>query len=343
MSEDGYPLTPPRAWFDDPKLPGKTPLTITASGRVYGHLAAWGECHRDVTMRECVLAPHSRQEYAPYHLGGVVTAEGDLVQVGKIVMDTRHADIRLGYSATVTHYDDTGAEVAVVRAGEDEYGIWLAGAVVPEATPQKVAKLRRSPLSGDWRRERGSLELTAALAVNAPAFPVYTLENDEQMALVAAGTIMPIHDEFVPPTGIAFTADDVDTVYQEVKRRLVEDEAKAERAQRLKDIQEDEEIFAQRRRAVRLAGVFAADPDAPTPAPAPAPAVASAPTPAGEPVPEPDPGATDLLIAQNADAQYSVVPEAGVEEPAPAAAAPAAPVAPVAPVPAPTAPPAPAV
>src|SRR4029453_17472242 len=65
MSEEGYPLTPPRAWFDDPKLPGKTPLTITASGRVYGHLAAWGECHRNVTMGECVLAPHSRQESAP--------------------------------------------------------------------------------------------------------------------------------------------------------------------------------------------------------------------------------------------------------------------------------------
>ena len=147
LSEEGYPLTPPAAWFEDPCLPGRTPLTVTAAGRVYGHLALWGECHRDVAMRECVLAPRSRQQYAPFHLGNVLTAEGELVKVGKIVMDTRHADIRLGYSAAVTHYDDTGAEIAVVRAGEDEHGIWFSGAIVPEATPRKVAKLRRSPLS----------------------------------------------------------------------------------------------------------------------------------------------------------------------------------------------------
>jgi hypothetical protein len=247
ITDDGYPVAPPAAWFADPVLPGKTPLTVTQEGRVYGHLAAWNECHRDVTMRECVMAPKSRLEYAPFHLGQVMTAEGETVRVGKIVMDTRHADIRLGYSAAALHYDNTGDEIAVIRAGEDEYGIWVAGAVVPEATPKKVAKLRRSPLSGDWRREKGNLELTAALAVNAPAFPVYSMENEERMALVAAGTVIREFEEepvyAAPPTGIdALVAS------------MVEDEVakREELAQRLQDIREDDEILLRRERAKRL-------------------------------------------------------------------------------------------
>ena len=181
---------PPKAWFEDPELSAKTPLTVNTEGRVYGHLAAWNECHRDVGMKSCVLAPKSQKNYDPFHLGTVFTAEGEAVRVGKIVMDTRHAGINLGYRAAAVHYDDTGDEVAVVRAGEDEYGIWVAGAVVPEADARKVAKLRRSPLSGDWRAVDGNLELTAALAVNVPAFPVFAMDGDERLALVAAGTVI---------------------------------------------------------------------------------------------------------------------------------------------------------
>ena len=129
-SSTGFPLRPPASWFDDPKLPGKTKLTVTDDGRVYGHLAIWNECHRDMAQRECVIAPHSAQEYAPFHLGTVVTAEGSTVPVGKIVMDTRHAGIHLGYTAAAVHYDNTGDEVAVIRCGEDEHGIWFAGAAV---------------------------------------------------------------------------------------------------------------------------------------------------------------------------------------------------------------------
>ena len=261
VTEEGYPLTPPAAWFEDPELTGKTPIAVEGDGRLYGHLAAWGECHRDVTMRECVLAPKSKLGYVPYHLGTVLTAEGEVLRVGKIVMDTRHADIRLGYAAAVLHYDNTGDEIAVVRAGEDEFGIWVAGAVVPEATPQKVAKLRRSPLSGDWRREQGSLELTAALAVNAPAFPVYSMENEEQMALVAAGTVM-----VEPPTGI-----NVSLLASMARDAVDEVLAQKERAQRLADIIEDEEILAQRERRQRLEHIYAIDPEAAAKAPAAAP------------------------------------------------------------------------
>jgi hypothetical protein len=213
-----------------------------------------------VTMRECVLAPHSEQEYRPFHLGSVMTAEGELIDTGKIVMDTKHAGIHLGYAAAAVHYDNTGDEIAAIRCGEDQFGIWFSGAIVPEATQQKIAKLRRSPLSGDWRREGGSLELTAALAVNAPAFPVYSMEDDERTALVAAGSVW-FDDEpqetysFTPPTGIVET---LNTAVQDAFSAAGWD-GEEEKAQRLRDLLEDEEIYAKRDRMLRLHMIFAAD------------------------------------------------------------------------------------
>lgn len=242
---ENYPLAPPTSWFLDPALPGKTPLTVTAEGQVYGHLAAWNECHRDVSNRSCVLAPKSFKDYAPFHLGSVVTAEGETIKVGKIVQDTRHADVRLGYTSAAIHYDDTGDEVAVVRAGEDEHGIWVAGAVVPDATPRKVAKLRRSPISGDWRGVDGHLELTAALAVNVPAFPVYALDGDEPLSLVAAGVVYP---ETGPVLGYElpdFSSQDrtpvvdMDALAAGVLAKLREQQAQEDRALRLAQMLEE--------------------------------------------------------------------------------------------------------
>ncbi len=73
------------------------------------------------------------------------------------------------------HYDNTGTVVAVVSIHEDRFGGQLAGAIVPNASEMDVAELRRSPISGDWRRINGNLELVAALAVNTPGFPIVSL------------------------------------------------------------------------------------------------------------------------------------------------------------------------
>lgn len=295
LADSGFPLEPPAEWFEDPKLTTKTALSVTPEGRVYGHLAAWGECHRDVTSNSCLLAPKSRKNYAPYHLGSVFTAEGTEVRVGKIVMDTRHAGIQLGYAAASIHYDNTGDEVAVVCAGEDEFGIYVAGAVVPEADRKKVAKLRRSPLSGDWRAVDGNLELTAALAVNVPAFPVYSMDGEDQLALVAAGTV--VHDGIEPENQVV-TEMPVDG-----------DDGQEERAWLFRQILEDEEQIVQWERGHRLADFFAA---------------------AGETPPEvsnTDPvyGEEAMMTRQN-DAQFSIHEEPveadNTTEPAPQAPAP---------------------
>jgi hypothetical protein len=82
-----------------------------------------------------------------------------------------------------------------VRAGEDAHGIWVAGALTAQCDDRRVAELRRSPLSGDWRRIGNGLELVAALAVNVPGFPVprSRVAAGVPMSLVAAGWTPSLH------------------------------------------------------------------------------------------------------------------------------------------------------
>lgn len=184
------PVAPPADWFVDPALQGPTPLAITADGHVTGHLALWNVCHFGI-RDACRMAPHSRTGYKYFRDGTVLTADGSEVDVGKITVGTGHANLRLGYVPAADHYDNTGNAVAVVAAGEDVYGIWVNGALTADVSEARVAELRRSPLSGDWRPTPHGLELVAALAVNSPGFPVvgFTASGDVQ-SLVAAGMVL---------------------------------------------------------------------------------------------------------------------------------------------------------
>ena len=184
------PMEPPRDWFTNPNFQAPTPITVTADGRVMGHLAAWNTCHASFSNR-CVLAPRSATNYKFFLNGKALLADGTQVPVGKITLGTGHADVRLGWVPASDHYDNTGTAVAVVATGEDRYGIWVAGSLTPGTSEVTAAELRRSPLSGDWRRINGNMELVAALAVNTPGFPIVTLNAaGEPEALCAAGVVM---------------------------------------------------------------------------------------------------------------------------------------------------------
>ncbi len=178
LAAGGAPVAPPAAWFEAPGLAEPTALTVTDEGRVFGHLATWGTCH--IGLPGCRTAPRSASGYAYFRLGEVVTAEGSRVAVGKITLGGPHADLRASRQEAQRHYDDTCLAVADVACGEDEHGIWVAGAVRADATDEQVRALRASPISGDWRTVGGRLELVGALAVNVPGFPV-------PRALVAGG------------------------------------------------------------------------------------------------------------------------------------------------------------
>jgi hypothetical protein len=181
------PVTPPREWFNNPKLQKATPLTVDDEGRVFGHIAAWHVDH--IGMSFGTKPPRSRSKYAYFHTGVVRAEDGTDVPVGQLTLAGGHASLEASAAEAVRHYDDTASAIADVHAGEDAYGIWVAGALRPGTTPEQVRALRASAPSGDWRPIKGQLELVAVCQVNVPGFPIARarVASGAVMALVAAG------------------------------------------------------------------------------------------------------------------------------------------------------------
>lgn len=185
---------PPVEWFARPDLDRLTPLTVSDTGRVFGHIAGWETCH--VGMPGCVTPPSSVSGYSYFHVAEQLTAEGAVLPVGTLVAGPRHAEASAAFQAAQQHYDDPTAAVARVVAGEDAYGIWVAGWMLPGATTEATTVFKSSPVSGDWRRIGGGLELIAVCSVNTPGFPVprarVAFANGHQRALIGTFGITPV-------------------------------------------------------------------------------------------------------------------------------------------------------
>jgi hypothetical protein len=212
--------TPDGAWFENPQLTGPTPFTVEPDGRVYGHVATWGVCHIGV-QGVCQTAPNSPSGYAYFRTGLVETTYGD-VRVGQITMGTGHANLFAKAGPALEHYDNTGTAVADVAAGEDAYGIWVAGSLREGVTDKQRRDLRAAALSGDWRAmPRGGQELVAALAVNTPGFPIPRMglaaSGMVQESLVATGIVE--HEEFATKKPIDYSMEFVSAVADVVEHR----------------------------------------------------------------------------------------------------------------------------
>lgn len=195
------PVLPPKAWFERPDLDRLTPVTVSDAGRVFGHIAGWETCH--VGLPGCVTAPSSPTEYTYFHVAEQPTADGPVLPVGTLVAGPRHADAQLAFQAAQQHYDDPAAAVARVVAGEDEHGIWVAGWMLPGASVQARETFMSSPVSGDWRRIGGALELIAVCSVNAPGFPVprarVAFALEQQRTLIASTGMQPVEGTLPAP------------------------------------------------------------------------------------------------------------------------------------------------
>lgn len=187
----GGPLAAPRAWFDDPQLDGPTALTITDDGRVYGHVALWGIPHLAIPG---AYAPRSKTGYAHFLTGSHVCDDGTELPIGKLTSGIGHAPVRgiTREQAEAHYYDNSDAVWALVTAGEDEWGPWVAGTVKPGISDERIVEVRACGLSGDWRKYGGHLEMVAALSVPTGGFPIPRVglaasAFEEPEALVAAG------------------------------------------------------------------------------------------------------------------------------------------------------------
>lgn len=188
IAASAAPIVPPKSWFKDPSLNGPTPLNITDDGRVFGHIAAWQTSHIGMPGRN-VKPPRSASQYAYFRNGVLRTDEGD-IQVGQLTLAGGHASLQASADEAIKHYDDTASAVADVVAGEDQFGIWVAGSLRPDVTPAQIRAFRASSPSGDWRPINGRLELVAVCQVNVPGFPIaraITASGGVPGALVAAG------------------------------------------------------------------------------------------------------------------------------------------------------------
>jgi len=198
----GGPVRPSRKAFDnpgfyvgDPRLVRQKsgdyacPATVSEDGsRCWGHLAAWKTAHTAGVRDEYGQPrkpPRSKTNYAYFLTGVVVCEDGSEVPVGNLTMGTGHASVYAPLPDVLAHYDGGYGAVCVadVTVGEDDFGIWFAGAMRSELTDEQLREFRATNLSGDWRNLGGNLELVAVLAgVPSPGFPI------ARRAVTAAGT-----------------------------------------------------------------------------------------------------------------------------------------------------------
>jgi hypothetical protein len=201
IDEGIAPVYPPSAWFSRQPQHDK-PMTRhvyvgrnadgSLTGQVWGRIAWWDVCHSGVGD-SCVVAPRLGESgYAGFHTrGSVYTAEGEELGVGLLTHGGGHANIHLGVTPALAHYDTAGAAYCKVRVGEDEDGIWFAGTFRPQITREQIEDFAAFPVSGDWRADAGDRDVRfiAAVSVNTPGFspPRMALAASGARALIAAG------------------------------------------------------------------------------------------------------------------------------------------------------------
>jgi hypothetical protein len=198
VAHGGPTWKPPAEWFENPQLAMETTIQVTDEGRVYGHAARWGACHIGFTDA-CVQPPHE-EDFPYFATGELITDDDKRIPVGQITITANHADLYAASGPAKEHYENTGNAVADVAVGCDSVGIWVAGAIRPNADPMLVHELRASgEVSGDWRPIGGKLRLVGLLGVNVGGFVVPRMKarvaGGQVQALIAAGRLSTAHNQ----------------------------------------------------------------------------------------------------------------------------------------------------
>lgn len=202
------PLNPAEEWFSPPEsgIPTNKRITIEPDGRVYGYIALWDTCHAGFNGT-CVKPPRgsdSNYEYA--HQGETMTASGELIRTAVIAGGINHAPLDADSAFVPEYYENTGTQLMRVRYGEDDHGLWFAGALWPDVDDFQVAHIRASSVSGDWRfhaafrrSSRGGMDFAGSCFVNLPGFPMPAEGFDNTSAptnlRLAASAFMPLEND----------------------------------------------------------------------------------------------------------------------------------------------------
>jgi hypothetical protein len=109
------------------------------------------------------LIPHPRLVY---------TAEGEELGVGCSPTAAATPTSTSGSPRPSRTTTPPGRPTCKCRVGEDDDGIWFAGAFRPQITREQVEDFAAFPVSGDWRADAGDRDVRfiAAVSVNTPGF-----------------------------------------------------------------------------------------------------------------------------------------------------------------------------
>lgn len=177
------PDEPPSEWFANPNLTRPSKIRVGDDGRIFGHVAAW---HTEHAAIPGVHPPRNRDKsYSKFHRHPVRCADGSVVKTGPLATGGHTStDVALAIETVQAHYDDPRYVVGDVRCGEDEHGIWVAGALRPGVSSFQIMLADRYSFSGDWRYG----ELLAACSVSVPGFHLDADEEVGALTAAAAGT-----------------------------------------------------------------------------------------------------------------------------------------------------------
>lgn len=168
---------PPAEWFTEPEAAEmQGAFMINEHGRIWGLLAPLGTGHRAfVRSGRRVEAPVAQVDYDRFMGAKAMTASG-LVQAGPLTMNCGHAArLRANHDVAPEHYENSCSVLGNVAVGFSHRlgGAWIAGALLPHTTPDRIARALACRCSGDWQPHPdrpGWQELVAALLVPAPGF-----------------------------------------------------------------------------------------------------------------------------------------------------------------------------
>lgn len=164
-------FTPPPNMLPE-ALAGK-PQKITVdrvTGRVFGYVARNGQRIEDLPFEFRVPREPNFDEFA--NPARVMLDDGNTVAVAVLPWKDGHPSAYLSAEAAVAHYNDPARAAATVRYGQDAFGIWAAGVVVPGANNDLLRRIEVHSTSGDWRQRLGRWRFLGACLVNVPALPL---------------------------------------------------------------------------------------------------------------------------------------------------------------------------
>lgn len=180
-------LIRPAGWFTDPHFSGPTPVTIDGD-HISGHI--WAKKWPNHRSFAGPVQPPAFDDMMDFQggAGGVMCDDGKVHSTGRVVLGGPHIVGAKSAEEMNAAYSATSRSIADVRAGYDQHGIWINGAIRPGTGPKTRYHALASAVSGHWypSQRDGQKHLHLVLAVNGEGFGVFH-EDPLSGELVASG------------------------------------------------------------------------------------------------------------------------------------------------------------